>query len=143
MRVLFDTNLVISGLLWSGTPQQVLHLAATKRVVAVTSEALVDELRDVLKREKLHRFLTRRGQTSEDHVAVYLSYTSIVEPAADVEAESVRDPEDVKVIAAAVGGRVEYLVTGDEDLLTLQRFEDVLIVSPANFFGIVADADER
>lgn len=71
---------------------------------------------------------------------MYLSYTSVVEPATDVEVESVRDPEDVKVIAAAVGGN---LLTGDEDLLTLQRFEDVLIVSPANFLGIIADADER
>ena len=59
MRVVFDTNLIISGLLWSGVPRQTLRIASDKRIIAITSEALVDELRDVLKREKFHKHLKR------------------------------------------------------------------------------------
>jgi putative PIN family toxin of toxin-antitoxin system len=80
MRAVFDTNLVVSGLLWKGKPHHVLQAASAGRVEAVTSEDLVDELRDVLKRPKLAKYIQRVSRTEEALVTGYLSYTGVVEP---------------------------------------------------------------
>ncbi|MBW7879156.1 MAG: putative toxin-antitoxin system toxin component, PIN family, partial [Anaerolineae bacterium] len=71
VRIVFDTNVVVSGLLWSGAPRQALRFAAGKRIAAITSEALVDELRDVLNRQKLRRFLERIQKSADELVEDY------------------------------------------------------------------------
>ena len=68
MRVVIDTNIIVSGLLWSGIPHAVLTLAQTRHVEAITSEALVDELRGVLLRDKFQKRMTARQQTPEQLV---------------------------------------------------------------------------
>lgn len=131
-RVVFDTNLVVSGLLWSGAPRQALRIAAERRVEAVTSEALVDELRDVLKRDKFHKFLQRLHQTPEALVAEYLRYTGVIEPA-PVAPDAVRDLDDVKVLEAALGGQAAEIVSGDDDLLSLRAYAGIEIITVKEF----------
>ena len=131
-RVVFDTNLVVSGLVWSGAPRQALRIAAERRVEAVTSEALVDELRDVLKRDKFHKFLQRLHQTPEELVAEYLRYTGVIEPV-PVAPDAVRDLDDVKVLEAALGGQAAEIVSGDDDLLSLRAFASIEIITVKEF----------
>ena len=140
MRVVFDTNLVISGLLWSGAPRQALNIAAAKQVTAITSEALVDELRDVLKREKLRKYLERLQKTPEALVEEYLSYTSVIEPAT-VPEDAVRDIDDVMVLEAAVGGKATCIASGDDDLLSLNSYADIPILSVRTFIQRVMPDD--
>lgn len=107
MRVVFDTNVIVSGILWAGTPHRALQIAANKQVTSISSEMLVDELRDVLKREKLQKYLARLQTTTEKLVERYLSFTRIIEPATELES-TVRDRDDLIVLATAVGGNVDY-----------------------------------
>lgn len=132
MRIVFDTNLIISGSLWSGTPRQALHIAAEYRVESVTSEVLVDELRDVLQRGRFRKYLEQLQKTPEEIVTDFLRYTSVIEPAYVPEG-SVRDIDDVKVLAAAVGGQAICIVSGDEDLLSLRSYEGISILSARAF----------
>lgn len=132
MRVVFDTNLIISGLIWSGAPRRALQIAMNQRVEAITSEALVDELRDVLKRDKFHKYLERLQRTPEELVTDYLRYTRVIEPAL-VPEDSIRDIADVKVLAAAVGGQAVYIVSGDEDILILKNFTNITILNVQEF----------
>lgn len=140
MRVVFDTNLVVSGLLWSGAPRRALRIAADKRVTAITSEALVDELRDVLKREKFHKYLERLQKTPEELVADYLQYTSVVEPA-PVADDAVRDVDDVKVLEAAIGGKATHITTGDDDLLTLKTYAGIPIMTVGELIDSIQSGD--
>lgn len=64
MRIVFDTNVVISGLLWSGSAQRALNLARDGIVVALATEAMLDELREVLSYTKLAKRLQALGKTS-------------------------------------------------------------------------------
>ena len=132
MRVVFDTNVVVSGFLWSGAPHQALRIATERRVDAITSEALVDELRDVLKRDKFHKFREHLQKTPEQLVADYLRYTNVIEPAV-IPKDAVRDVKDVKVLAAAVGGQATYIVSGDEDLLSLKSYAGILTLNVRDF----------
>jgi len=140
MRVVFDTNLVVSGLLWSGAPRRALQIAATQHVTAITSEALVDELRDVLKREKFRQYLERLQKTPEALVQEYLSYTDVIAPVA-VPKDTVRDIDDVMVLGAAVGGKATYIASGDDDLLSLNSYAGIPILSVRAFIQHVMPDD--
>lgn len=136
MRTVFDTNLVISGLLWSGSPQQVLRAAETAAVEALTSEALVDELREVLEREKFARYIERLKTSPAALVAAYLSYATVIQPV-ELPSDAVRDIEDVKVLEAAVGGKAICVVSGDDDLLSLKNYGDIVILNAREFLARV------
>jgi putative PIN family toxin of toxin-antitoxin system len=140
MRVVYDTNVVISGLIWSGLPGEALRAAADGRVGAVASEALVDELRAVLARSKFEKYLKRRSTTPEELVSHYLSFTQIVEPH-HLPPNLVRDLKDVMVLEAAVGGKVACVITGDDDLLTLKSHADIRILTVADFLDLLSSED--
>lgn len=128
MRVVFDTNVVVSGLLWSGASRRALRFAADKQIAAIASEALVDELRDVLNRQKFGKYLDRVQRTADALVEEYLAYTAVIEPAA-VPRNAVSDVDDLIVLEAAVGGGANCIVTGDDDLLRLKSYAEIGIFS--------------
>ncbi len=134
MRAVLDTNIVISGLLWSGIPRELLRLAAEGCVDTLTSEDLIDELRDVLKREKFQKYLDRLKQPPEALVAHYLGYTTVIEPA-PIPENAVRDLDDTKVLAAAVGGKATHIVSGDDDLLSLNTYAGIPILTARDFMN--------
>lgn len=125
MRVVLDTNVLVSGILWNGKCREILRLAANNRIQAVTSAELTAELLDILSR----RF---NFTAPEDEFA--RSILAELDRVWPTETFSLcRDPDDNRVLEAAVSGRCEYLITGDEDLLVLNEVRGVRIVKPADF----------
>lgn len=124
MRVLLDTNVLISGILFRGLPRSLLERAMRGELDLVTSLALLDELERVLvDRFHIPRELARlaRGELE-----------SLAEVLAPDEVPSVsRDPDDDQVLAAAVTGGAEAIVTGDRDLLVLRAHRGIAILTPA------------
>lgn len=85
------------------------------------------------------RLLKFRWMTEEEVISLLQAFAQesfLVSGRAKVKAS--RDPEDDKFLAAAIEGRVEYVVTGDRDLLDLKQYKGVRIVSPAEFLRILA-----
>lgn len=113
------------------TPRQAL-LRARQSGRILLSAAVLGELRDVLVREKLRRY------AGEDLVLEFLSEMSAesewVNPGREVVA--CRDPKDDKFLSLAVSGRATHLVTGDADLLVLDPFEGIRILTPRQFLEI-------
>jgi len=141
MHIVFDTNVVISGLIWSGAPRDALQLAEKGDVQAIASETLIDELRSVLQRTKFEKHLKRRNATPSGLVSLYLSYTQIIEP--DVlPLDIVRDIKDVMVLEAAVGGNAACVVTGDDDLLTLKTYQNIRILTVTDFLNMLSSEND-
>lgn len=126
MRVLLDTNVLISGILFRGLPRSLLERAIRGELDLVTSPVLLDELERVLTtRFHVPRELARlaRGELE-----------TLAEVVAPDEVPSVsRDPDDDEVLAAAVAGGAEAIVTGDRDLLVLRSHRGIPILTPAEF----------
>ena len=141
MRVVLDTNIVVSGLLWGGPPRQLLELARRGTIALYTSAVLLDELADVLTREKFAVPLATHGITPNSILRGYAALAQTV--AAPLIARTVpADADDDAVIACALAAKASLIVTGDRDLLVLHPFQDIAILNPtAAWRRIHTDAD--
>ena len=115
MRLVIDTNVVVSGLLWLGNPGRLLEAAALGQVTLYTSPALLAELARTLATPKLARPIIASGLTLDDLLARYANVAIVVQPAS-VPRIVPNDPYDDQVIAAAVEARADLIVSGDKDL---------------------------
>lgn len=124
MRAVFDTNVLISAVLFGGIPRRLLVWAIQGEIHLVTSSALLDELEHTLSDEKFaYGRLAARATRSEIE-----SLAEVVEP---TEVPRVcRDPDDDEVLAAALIGAAEVIATGDADLLDLGSYRGMEIVTP-------------
>ncbi len=127
MKIVADTNVVVSALLWGGPPRAILTAAREYRIALFTSAALITELEDVLGRAKLARRLASIGHTPADLLDRYLSLVRYVTATPLSEPVS-RDPDDDQVIACAIAARAELIVSGDRDLLDLDHAHGIPIL---------------
>lgn len=127
LRLVLDTNIVIAGLLWNGPPRHLLDLAIDEAVELYSSPVLLDELAHSLGYKKFASRIERFATSVESLVARYAALVSVVVP--HTVPRVVRDADDDHVIAAALAARAALIVTGDNDLLVLQLFEHIPIVT--------------
>ena len=108
LRVVLDSNVWVSGLIRpQGPPGRVLAALRSGAIEGVASWALAEEIAEVLRRPKLARY-----GLSEDDVREALVLLAPLLPSVDVDV-AVRDPDDAPVVASALAGGVEAIVTGD------------------------------
>jgi putative PIN family toxin of toxin-antitoxin system len=120
-RVTVDTNIFISALFWKGKPDQVIEVFRQKQALLLVSEDILDELERKLNSAKFTDALQKIGSSPEEVVAIYRDLAEIVQ-AADVADDAVRDAKDRMILACAVGGNANVLVSGDKDLLALETY---------------------
>ncbi len=134
MRVVADTNTVVSGLLWHGNPRRVLDAARAGALQLYTSAALLAEIDEVLQRPKFAQRLSLVGVASHTLVLGYAALASLIVPAA-ISPVIIVDPDDDAVLACAVAACAEIIVSGDKHLLDLKEYEKIPIVSAAQLFA--------
>ena len=137
MRVVADTNIIVSGLLWRGKPRRILDAARTGDINLFTTAVLLAELEDVLSREKFAERLAAAGVVPHDLVLGYAALASVIEPA-EIEPVILADPDDDAVISCAVAAHSEVIVSGDSHLLDLKQYQDMRIVRAAELLDEIA-----
>lgn len=138
MRVVADTNIVVSAFLWGGIPREILNAARRRAILLYTSAALIAELEDVLGREKFAKRMTRVGSSVTEMVGDYLALAHMVVPTH--RPRVVRDPDDDHVIAAALAAQANIIVSRDADLLSLNSYQGILMFSAAETLRRIATA---
>lgn len=129
MRLVLDTNTVISGLLWKGPPHAVLNAAREDRDIKLySSPRLLAELADVLGRRKLVGAVMAGGESPETLMRRYLAIVRTVVPE-PIAAVVYADPDDDHVLACAVAAAADVIVSGDTDLLDLAMYQGIPIVT--------------
>ena len=128
MRVVLDANVYISALLVGRGCEEILTLGRTGVIQVLSSPEIIDEVASVLRR-KFH--------WSPADIRLFLDETSDLcrmIPFDPTEVEFPADPADAKILACAVAGKADVIVTGDKKhLLPLKRYRGIPIVSPAGF----------
>lgn len=135
MRIVTDTNVVVSGLLWLGNPGRLLEAAAYGRVTLYTSPVLVAELRSTLNYARLAKYVQRSGLTLDELLTRYLNVAIVVEP--ETVPQIVRDPDDDHVLACALAAQADLIATGDADLLDLKTHQSISIITPAEALRLI------
>ena len=132
MRIVLDTNVVMSALLWRGTPYRLLDaLRQQPGTQLYSSAALLEELADVLTRFSASRQLATINKTASQVLADYLTIIELAEPTS-VPRVVLNDPDDDQVLACALAAHADLIVTGDrKHLLPLGSYQGIDIVDAA------------
>jgi putative PIN family toxin of toxin-antitoxin system len=131
--VVFDTNILFSGIGWKGKPYECLELARAGKVEGVTCRELLDELV-----EKLQLKLSFTAQQSFETLVDLLTFLRVVPITGQLKAVAA-DPDDDKVLECATQAGATHVVTGDRrHLLPLGSFQGIPIVTAAEFLKVAA-----
>lgn len=131
MRVVLDTNMVMSALLWRGKPYLLLEAIRLRSDMQLySSAALLEELADVLTRPSATKKLALIGKTMHEVLTDYVEAIALVEPA-EMPRVVPSDADNDHVIAAAVAAGATLIVSGDSDLLSMGSHQGIEIVSAA------------
>lgn len=122
VKIIVDTNVLISGLYFGGFPGEILKYIQIGLFSPYASEEIIDEYLEVVKRlsEKNH-------QSDEFVLKAFLSKLSVIKTKSSLEI--CRDKDDDKFINCAIDAKAIYIVSGDEDLLVLKSVENIEIVT--------------
>lgn len=129
-RVVLDTNVFISAILYGGNPRKVVHLAVTELIEVYISLELLEEFGRVIKGK-----FTLRSLEIDTIIPEIKDFAEIATP--QVRLQVIKsDPSDDKVLECAVETKARFIVTGDKHLLHLGNFRGITIVNPTEFLKI-------
>ena len=128
-RIILDTNVLISGLLLSASTSQQVFDRVTATETLLISEATFTEIYQTFIRKKFNKYLSLEKRLqfiaslrNKAEIVNITSYVSIC-----------RDPKDNKILELAVSGQANFIITGDKDLLVLNPFQGIEIITVNEF----------
>jgi len=127
VRVVLDTNVLISSFIARGVSHKVFEHCLRQHTL-VTSQFILDELR-----KNLVKKFKYQTDVVDEAIELLRSQMEVVVPT-PLDTPICRDADDDNVLATAIAGNCDCIVTGDKDLLALQRFQTIDIISPADFY---------
>jgi len=127
VKLLLDTNVLVAALLARGVCSDLLEHCVRHHTV-ISSQVLLDELRDVLTSKFRQRQVDVRGA-----LRLFGETFTLVVPGG-LEAPACRDRDDDMVLATAQAGECDAIITGDRDLLVLDPFQGIRVLGPSAFW---------
>lgn len=131
MRVVIDSNVVVAAFATQGFCHSLFELCLKEHALLV-SENLLAEIQERL----LHRICVP-ASTVKEIISLLRANGHSVEPEPLPSSVTCRDPDDLKILALAISGQAQCLVTGDADLLVLEKVEGIPILSPRQFYQLL------
>lgn len=132
VRVVLDTNVLVSGVIASGYSARILDAAHREEIKLVTSVHLLEEFGEVISRRRIIRKypgVTEHAETLLDFLRAFAEFVSGVPEGNQISP----DRDDDFVLACAVEGEADYIVSGDPHLLDLKSFKQIPVLTPREF----------
>lgn len=131
-RVVLDTNVLVSGVIASGYCARILDAARRETIQLVTSNHLLEEFGEVISRRHIARKFPKASENAEILLDFLRAFAILVPGIPDEESIS-RDRDDDFVLACAMEGRVDCVVSGDPHLLDIGSHRGIPILTPREF----------
>ncbi len=132
MRLVFDTNIIISAMLFEGSKPSKAFGVGIKQGVILFSSSTLSELEDVLWRKKFDPYISHEER--KQFLSSFILHSTPVEINETIT--ECRDSKDNKFLELAVCGKADFIISGDKDLLILNPFRNIQILTPHNFINL-------
>lgn len=132
MRVVIDTNVLISAIFWVGKPKAILNSARKGNITYLTSEPLLKELINVLTTKDKPFQVTSKDA---NYIVKHLKEIAEIIPTKS-RVSICKDDADNRVLECAIDGKADYIVTGDKHLLDIRVIKEIKILNTAEFLKI-------
>ena len=140
MIVVFDTNVVISALLSpKGSPAQVIDLWEAEAFDLATSMPLLDELERALEYKRVKKYFKGPQEKINALLKRIKTVGIMFDPQFKLDVIT-DDPDDNRVLECAVAANASYIISGDDHLLDLEKYQGIVVLPPAGFLALVAAA---
>ena len=142
-RVVLDTNVLISGILWDGKPADIIRKAENGEISIVISWFILEELEEVLKRPYFeNKFGDMDNKVRE--ISVKLIQISEGPITTDSDLDIIEeDVSDNKILECALEAEVDFLISGDDHLLGLSNYGDIKIIDARSFLEKINEKGEE
>lgn len=131
IRLVPDTNILISSIFWRGNPHKVIVAGFKEECLLITSPEIIDELINKLKSK-----FKVPDERIETLLNIILHFFFIVKPKQKLDVVKA-DPTDNKVIECTVEGKADYIVNGDPHLLNLEKYGEIKIIKAKQMLDIL------
>jgi putative PIN family toxin of toxin-antitoxin system len=138
MRVVVDTNVALSGLLWHGPPNQILKWAREGILEVVACEQTTAELRRILQYKRFAQRLSMLEASPAEVFAYFMNLVFFVPIPGYIPHEILQDPFDNIFLALASQNKGSLIISGDSHLLKLKEYQHIQIVTPSEACQIIA-----
>lgn len=129
LRVVIDTNIIISALNFGGKPRNVLELARKKKIQNIISSYIVNEVENVLtKKFNWQKDLTQETLKDIEKFSVFVKPLQIISVIS-------YDPDN-RILECALEGQADFIISGDHHLTDLKTYQQIKIVRPVEFLEI-------
>ncbi len=133
MKIVLDTNVWLSGILWDGEASKILEKAEKKDIQIIISEDILSEIIKVLNREsKFQKYILNLRLSIEDLLRTILSISTLIETKTKLDIIKA-DPKDNIILEVALEGKVDYIISYDNHVLNMIEFRGIKIISPKEF----------
>jgi hypothetical protein len=132
MIVVLDTNIWVSAIIWGGIPDEIISLQEQRKIEIASSRKLLSELENTFNKKKIQTKLEVLQLTTSS--AFSLVYESVnIYSIEELIVPELRDPDDTIVLATVIDANAEVIITGDLDLLILQEYQNMQIMTATDF----------
>ena len=130
MKVIIDTNVAVSGLLWGGPPNRIMRWIRDRLLTAYGCEKTTEELNKTLNYVKFSKRFQELNLTPEEVFAYFMNLIQYVPVPKNIPFIIKKDPFDNIFLALAVQNNVSLIISGDDHLLSKKEYKNIQIVTP-------------
>ncbi len=136
MRVVLDTNVIVSGTFWSGPSFKIISLVDQEIISMVVSYSILQEYNKIIHSEEILDKTSKDQQARINAMLKVINKSILVDPKEKVNIIK-DDPDDNKFIEAAIEGKANFIISQDKHLLSIKKFQNITILSPQEFLTLL------
>lgn len=127
MNIVVDTNIIISGIFFGGNPKRIINAILDSKVNAYISKEILNEYFEII-----NEMMFSKGESIDlSFISLLIDRFNIIETTSKIDIS--RDPDDNKFIECAVDSNSIYIVSGDDDLLSIKNYHNIEIITAKEF----------
>lgn len=132
MKIVLDTNVLISATFWDGDSNKIIEKVERKEIELVLSKDIIEEFAKVLDYREIKEKIKNKNLEMKRTIEKIISLSTIVDPIEKLNIVK-EDSDDNKILECAKAGDVDFIITNDAHLLRLKQFEKIRIIPPREF----------